>query len=152
MTKIFITAVTLICMVCTLWGAYELGIRADNALNSNGPEYSKILRNIKARDCKYEYQQTVLVDEPQIQVTGTQIDDLIEKVAIRICTMKQHNQMHDTAVEAFKLVNIKGVSGAAVTIIDQFKGKEVDKCEASMDLLKLMCPNTLKNAGYKDLD
>ena len=149
MTKIFITAVTLI---CTLWGAYELGIRADNALNSNGPEYSKVLRNIKARDCKYEYQQTALVDEPQIQVTGTQIDDLIEKVAIRICTMKQLNQMHDTGVEAFKLVNIKGVSGAAVTIIDQFKDKEVDKCEASMDLLKLMCPNTLKNASYKDLD
>ncbi|WP_076923215.1 hypothetical protein [Pseudoalteromonas sp. SK20] len=66
--------------------------------------------------------------------------------------MKQLNQMHNTAVEAFKLVNIKGVSGAAVTIIDQFKDKEVDKCEASMDLLKLMCPNTLKNASYKDLD
>lgn len=130
-----------------MYGIYNIGVSYDGALKSKGPEYAQTLLKVDTVDCKYEHKQANVEHE---QLSGTQIRDLIEKVALPNCGVKQIYQLQDTVLEAIKFVHLKGKSGVVMTAVDALKKEKGDKCEKSVDLVKLICPRTLKKAGYKD--
>lgn len=134
---------------CALYGLYNIGVSYDVALKSKGPEYTKALMKLEATDCKYEYQQTNAEYGANEQLNGTQLVDLIEKVALQSCGVKQNHQVQDTALEALKFLHLKGKSGVVMTAIDSLMEEKGDRCEKSVQLIKQICPTALKRAGYK---
>lgn len=133
---------------CLLWGIYNFGYLLDGVINSKGPDYFKALHRIESVDCKYEFMQTEAEYEHHEKLSGTQIKDLIEIVAINSCGIDTHMQMRDATIEGIKLIHLKGKSAVIMTTVDAMKDEKVNKCEKSFDLVKLICPTTLNNAVY----